>query len=322
MTQGRHDVSLVQKTKSSLPGGLGVNATAGLLPGENIVSETLTTTGEGIVLTEARLLLVRAGIGSGSLGQCHAFTFDQIQNVTLKEHGFIPKLRVDSVRPFEAGHELSVIKDEKHMVPLRALLERLGQAMPITGRQTHKPITIAPRSKLPGKLGDAINATLRSGEDILREIHTVGEGMVVTTDRVLIVKGGSAAQAMFGQKVKSFQYDVISSVEVSAGAIFGRIQITVPGAWEGSGRSSLSNTAQMENVVQINRPMLAQAREIANVIEQRMAEARRPTVVVAAAPAPAPVSLSDELMKLASLRDAGVLTSEEFEAAKARLLNL
>lgn len=32
-------------------------------------------------------------------------------------------------------------------------------------------------------------------------------------------------------------------------------------------------------------------------------------------------SLADELAKLGSLRDSGVLTSEEFDAAKARLLN-
>jgi hypothetical protein len=38
------------------------------------------------------------------------------------------------------------------------------------------------------------------------------------------------------------------------------------------------------------------------------------------AEATSPASVADELMKLAQLRDAGVLTSEEFEAQKAKLL--
>ena len=37
-------------------------------------------------------------------------------------------------------------------------------------------------------------------------------------------------------------------------------------------------------------------------------------------PRQAPVSVADELIKLAQLRDAGVLTPEEFQAQKAKLL--
>ena len=36
---------------------------------------------------------------------------------------------------------------------------------------------------------------------------------------------------------------------------------------------------------------------------------------------PAPASVAEELMKLASLRDAGVLTEDEFAVQKARLLS-
>ena len=40
----------------------------------------------------------------------------------------------------------------------------------------------------------------------------------------------------------------------------------------------------------------------------------------AAAPAAAPVDVAEQLMKLAGLRDAGILSPEEFDAQKARLL--
>ena len=59
---------------------------------------------------------------------------------------------------------------------------------------------------------------------------------------------------------------------------------------------------------------------------QPVAPAPAPPPVVAAAPAPAPpppmppVSVADEIAKLAALRDSGALTDEEFAAHKAALL--
>ena len=47
--------------------------------------------------------------------------------------------------------------------------------------------------------------------------------------------------------------------------------------------------------------------------EQRMGPA-------AAVPAPAPASLSDELVKLSGLLEKGLITRDEFEQAKAKLL--
>lgn len=44
------------------------------------------------------------------------------------------------------------------------------------------------------------------------------------------------------------------------------------------------------------------------------------SVSPAATPAPSPALIADELLKLAQLRDAGVLTQDEFLAQKARLL--
>jgi Short C-terminal domain len=47
---------------------------------------------------------------------------------------------------------------------------------------------------------------------------------------------------------------------------------------------------------------------------------RLPARSAPAASAPATTSVADELTKLAGLRDAGVLSPDEFEAQKARLL--
>lgn len=326
MTDGRHDVAISLKPSSSLPGGLGVNTNAGLLPGEQIRWEAHTNAGEAAVLTDQRLLLVRAGFSTAGLGKVNAFPFTEIVDVVFQEFGLVKKLRVLNGGAPNPAFELNVGSQSKEIEATRRLIELFSQIKPVTGTVTKANYSLVHnRTKLPGKLGEAIEATLRPDEQVLRELHSTGEGLVVTSDRVLIVKGGSAAQAMFGQKVKSYPFDAITSIEVSAGALIGRIQITVPGSHEGAGRSAGPGvTAQMENVVQISRPMLPQAREIANFIEGKVAAAKRPTVVVAQVPAsasaPAAPSLVEQLKELALLRDAGVLTSDEFDAAKAKLL--
>jgi hypothetical protein len=62
------------------------------------------------------------------------------------------------------------------------------------------------------------------------------------------------------------------------------------------------------------------------IYDQGMADAQQAAAAPPPAPAPAPVAaappvdLTAELTKLASLKEAGVLTDEEFAAAKAKLL--
>lgn len=256
----------------------------------------------------------------------NAFEHDEIVDVIFEEYGLVKKLRVRSNRPETLAHVLNVGHDPKQIEPTRRLVEQLAKDRQITGTVTDPNYAVVhDRTKLPGKLGEALESTLRADEQVQHMIHIEGEGLVVTDRRVLIIKGGLASQALFGQKVKSYPFDAITSVEVSAGALIGRIQISVPGTSEGAGRSAGPwATAQMENVVQISRAMLPQAREIANFIEDKVAAAKRPTVVVAQVPAATPLpggpSLVEQLKQLGELRDAGVLSADEFDAAKAKLL--
>ncbi|UWF78578.1 SHOCT domain-containing protein [Microbacterium neungamense] len=63
---------------------------------------------------------------------------------------------------------------------------------------------------------------------------------------------------------------------------------------------------------------------ILSAMQEQEAKASAPAVVQAAAPAPAPAAVPDltsQLQQLAALRDAGVLTEEEFAAKKADILS-
>ena len=57
-----------------------------------------------------------------------------------------------------------------------------------------------------------------------------------------------------------------------------------------------------------------------DAVAQQLAAAPAPAAVAAAAPAPAADDIVASLQKLSALRDAGALSDDEFNAAKARLL--
>jgi hypothetical protein len=56
------------------------------------------------------------------------------------------------------------------------------------------------------------------------------------------------------------------------------------------------------------------------IYDQGYAAAQQPVAAAPAAPAAPATDLTAELQKLASLKQAGILTDEEFAAAKAKLL--
>ena len=71
-------------------------------------------------------------------------------------------------------------------------------------------------------------------------------------------------------------------------------------------------------------PLISEARQ-KKVMERQSQFIHQVNPVVQAAPAPAapagpPVDLADQLRKLATLRDDGILSEEEFAAQKAKLL--
>jgi len=171
-----------------------------------------------------------------------------------------------------------------------------------------------PKSKLRGGLGSAANSALADQELVVDEMEGLqGEAIVVTDKRVLVIKAGFSSGALFGRKVKSYPYHQITSIEVSVGLTLGRIQLSVAGTSEAWLRSDIVNLSQAENVVQISRAQLEDARRIAALIEERIAASQQPNQ-------PSQLSLAGELAKLAELKESGVLSDEEFQAAKKRLL--
>ena len=126
-----------------------------------------------------------------------------------------------------------------------------------------------------------------------------GTGLVVLTDRrLLFVQDG-----IMSNTTEDFPMDKVSSVQWSSGMVMGSVTIFASG-----------NKSEIKNVNKDD------GKEMVDKIRHRIS--------APASPAPPPSTTTDvlqadpmeQLKKLAELRDAGVVTPEEFETKKAELL--
>ena len=153
----------------------------------------------------------------------------------------------------------------------------------------------------------------------MNAIHTmrgVQDQLEVFQDRVAITPKGVLGFINKGLKgTKEIPFTSIVAVQFrEAGAILsGYLQFTIPGGNESKG--GIFSAASDENTfMYAGKEKNAQARNIKSYIDAAIRNARTPHATPMAA------TLSDELQKLANLREQGVLSDEEFQAAKKRLI--
>jgi hypothetical protein len=126
-----------------------------------------------------------------------------------------------------------------------------------------------------------------------------GTGLLVVTDRrLLFIKEGAMSKTS-----EDFPLEKVSSVQWSSGMVTGTVTIFASG-----------NKAEIKNVNKDD------GKAITDLIRNRLS-APKPTDATTSAEVPlAPADIPEQIRKLGELRDAGVLTSEEFDSKKAELL--
>ncbi|WP_345415266.1 SHOCT domain-containing protein [Pseudonocardia xishanensis] len=160
-----------------------------------------------------------------------------------------------------------------------------------------------------------------------------GGALAAFGDRCLIVKVRAMTSMMAGSlgggRITTFPYGEITGIEYNAGMLNGVLEILTP-SYQGSGNkdywrgslkptnSNSNNPWTLSNTLPMSKPLYQQALPMLNEMRGRIAEVKRPTVVMNAQQATVPVGggLADEIGKLAALRVQGLLTDDEFEAAK------
>lgn len=150
----------------------------------------------------------------------------------------------------------------------------------------------------------SVKAELKRAHEVIQPGETVqmiavgnykgaGNSLVIVTEQRLVAINETGA---FNKKLQTHdvRYDRVSSVQSESSKVSGSVTLNTSGG-----------DIEIEKVLPTGR-----ATEVATYVRSRIGQ-----------PAgAAPVSVADELRKLAELRDAGIVTPEEFEAKKADLL--
>jgi hypothetical protein len=110
---------------------------------------------------------------------------------------------------------------------------------------------------------------------------------------------------------KALKIEMITSVQLIPASTIkaGFLQFSIPGSKDVRGKYMAAD----ENTVMFSKKEQHMAEEIKNLIENRS------QTKVSSTPSSSP-SLADELKKLAELKNAGILSQEEFDAQKKKLL--
>lgn len=126
-----------------------------------------------------------------------------------------------------------------------------------------------------------------------------GTGLVALTDRrMLFVKDGRMSQTS-----EDFPIEKIASVQWSSGVMFGTLIVFASG-----------------NKAEIKQMDKKDGKQIADALRDRLAPGQAPAAPAAPAPAAGGDDVYAQLAKLGELRDAGILTAQEFDSKKAELL--
>lgn len=168
---------------------------------------------------------------------------------------------------------------------------------------------------LKGRLESAFNDNIGANEKVDVKMHVAnGEGIVVTDRRVMIIKAGMGKSAgLFGVNCKSFYFNQITSVDLRTGLFGGHIQLTIPESTEIKG-----DMAQAENAVTFTTNYKERIKYVANLIRERIQSSQNPSHINQDTSG---ASLVDQINELAKLKQQGILSEEEFQIAKKKLLS-
>ena len=151
-------------------------------------------------------------------------------------------------------------------------------------------------------------------------------GTMVLTDAFVIIKREGvklSRTAGFKRGDKTIPYASIIAVQyMKAGRGGGYIQLTLRGGTEGDG--GMLKSIGDENSIHFNRKANDKFLEAKLFIEQRISQSSIPQTTPNPTPPPPPAqdNYFEELEKLAALRDKGIITEDDFNAKKSKLLGL
>lgn len=297
-----------------------------------------------LAVTNARLIGLSADRkGRGELIAIEVFG-SEIRAFTLSRRlGGTPKLAVTTT----TGNEISFgTITSSELDRLAAHIEELQEKEPLPDaaralarRQVEDASFPEPIAGNVSKAGlEEIRKACRPGEVprfILGGAHGAG-ALAAFDDYCMIVKKGAwtamAASATGGGRVATFMYSEITGIEYNSGWSTGVLEILTASYqgtdnkdfWRGSTagfNNNRGNPWQISNTLPLPKQAYEAARGKIDELRQLIAAAKRPVVHIHTDSTGEPPSdFAAELEKLADLHSRGLLDADEFNAAKAALI--
>ncbi len=153
---------------------------------------------------------------------------------------------------------------------------------------------------------------------------TFKEAFVLTDKRLYVLKWGFMTGNTFGGRCIAYDFNNITGVEFKKHFSTGYVEIHTPSNqntqksyWANSNSSNSSLKA--DNIVNFVRKQFDIFQEAVNKTRVIISDAKVPNSVQTQKET-SDVSVADELVKLANLKEQGIITQEEFQREKDRLL--
>lgn len=183
-----------------------------------------------------------------------------------------------------------------------------------------KDPAIDDRSQLHKDANALLDQNLAPGEPVRVIIRGTYDSALIGTDRrAFVFKKGAFSGAFMGKRLASYDYRNLTGVQLETGMISGVMSLQGPGissedlSYWSSGKA---DPMKAPHALALNSGHFNQARTGVAMLRDLIADAQARTLSAAMAPP----DVTDQLRKLGELRDAGVLTTAEFDAKKAELL--
>lgn len=125
---------------------------------------------------------------------------------------------------------------------------------------------------------------------------------IIVTDKKLIIRNPSALGMR--QKLEYYSYDNIVDVKLERGMLSAALEINVPGSFEDARVDAISKN-EAEQILRI----------IQEGVKKCKSQTNSPQVVQQE------TSIADELAKIAGLKEQGIISEEEFQTMKQKLLS-
>jgi hypothetical protein len=207
-----------------------------------------------------------------------------------------------------------------------------------SGRYANVPTNRA-KANLPTHLVKVIEKNAKTGEDplmiITGQYDSTDGSLIVFKDRCVISKsgiiGGFMSGSLGGSRDATFYFRDITGIEYNSGMLTGVLEI-LTASYQGSENKdywtgflkadknkSGNDPRAMSNTLPLIKSDYLSAKPLIDQLRTMIQDSKETKIVVNnTSPA---VSAADELGKLAELMDKGLITLEEFQAAKKRLLS-